>query len=263
MKRIALSLQYNGSQYHGWQYQNPQTRTVQGELEKALTKIAGGEKITLICAGRTDAGVHASAQIVHFDCETDRELKAWTEGANTLLPNDIAVQWAGIVNEDFHARFSATSRRYRYIIANTQQRSALSASRQTWFRYPLDIESMHQAGQYLLGENDFQAFRGAGCQSNSSFRNVTEVSVKRFGDFIQIDIEANAFLLHMVRNIVGVLLEIGRQKQAPIWAQKVLEGKDRTQASITAPPDGLHLIKVTYPDIFFIPKSSFPSLMSE
>lgn len=263
MKRIALLLQYNGKQYHGWQYQNPQTTTVQGELEKALTQIAGGEKITLFCAGRTDAGVHASAQVVHFDCKVERELKAWSEGVNTLLPDDIAVQWAGFVQDEFHARFSATSRRYRYVIANTVQRPALSSSRLTWFKYPLNVHAMHAAGQFLLGENDFQAFRGAGCQSNTSFRYVSEISVKRFGNFVQIDIEANAFLLHMVRNIVGVLLEIGQEVKPPIWAKEVLESKDRTQAGITAAPNGLHLIKVAYPEHFAIPQVNFPCLHDE
>jgi tRNA pseudouridine38-40 synthase len=258
LNKIALSLQYDGSNYHGWQYQNENTPTVQGELEKALSKIAAGQNIKLSCAGRTDTGVHASAQVVHFECDLQRENKAWTEGVNTLLPKDIAVQWAGKVADDFHARFSALSRRYRYFIVNTLQRPALNNSQLTWFKFPLDEKQMHTAAQHLLGENDFQGFRGAGCQSKTSFRHINEISVQRHGNVIQIDIEANAFLLHMVRNIVGVLLDVGQGSKPPEWVKEVLLSKDRTQAGITAAANGLHLIKVTYPEHYAIPLLPLP-----
>jgi len=256
--KIALIVQYDGSNYHGWQYQNEHTPTVQGDLEKALSKIAAGQTIKVSCAGRTDTGVHASAQVVHFECDLQRENKAWTEGVNTLLPKDIAVQWAGKVPDDFHARFSALSRRYRYFIVNTENRPALNHSQLTWFKFRLDEQQMHTAAQQLLGENDFQGFRGAGCQSKTSFRNISEISVQRNGNVIQIDIEANAFLLHMVRNIVGVLLEVGQGFKPSLWAKEVLDSKDRTLAGITAPPNGLHLIKVTYPEHYAIPFSPLP-----
>ncbi len=260
MTNIALILQYDGFGYHGWQYQNEQTPTVQLELERALQKIAGGEAIKVQCAGRTDTQVHANAQVVNFTSPVERELKAWTEGANTLLPKDIAIQHAQVVPEDFHARFSATSRRYRYFIANTQQRPALGSRTLTWHRYYLDESKMHQAAQYLLGENDFQSFRGSGCQSSTSFRNVHEINVERRGEFVQIDIEANAFLLHMVRNIVGVLLEIGEGHKPPEWCLELLEVKDRTKAGVTAAPNGLHLVKVEYPKHFELPVLAYPQV---
>jgi len=258
MKKIALAVAYNGANYHGWQYQSESVKTVQGELEKALTTIAAGQPVKVHCAGRTDAKVHATAQFVHFETEQERSLKAWTEGCNTLLPKDISVQWANNVRSEFHARFSALSRRYRYFIANTPYRPALNHSTATWFRYPLNETNMHEAGQYLLGENNFQSFRGAACQSSTPFRNMTELSVIRRGDFLQIDIEANAFLLHMVRNIVGTLLEVGQGKQKPIWMKQVLEQCDRTQAGVTAAPNGLHLVEVSYPLEFSIPRFAFP-----
>jgi tRNA pseudouridine38-40 synthase len=262
MKKIALAIQYDGANYHGWQYQNENTATVQGELEKALKKIAGGQTVKLFCAGRTDAGVHASAQIAHFESELERETKAWVEGVNTLLPQDIAVQWGEFVSAEFHARFSASSRRYRYFIANTPQRPALASTRLTWFKFPLNEHAMHKAGQFLLGENNFQAFRGSGCQSNTPFRHVSEISVTRYGDFIEIDIEANAFLLHMVRNIVGVLLEVGQGIKPVEWTQEVLASENRTKAGMTARPNGLHLIKVQYPEQFGIPYFPSPHMSS-
>lgn len=258
MPKVALSLQYNGAMYSGWQYQNESTPTIQRELERSLARIAGGERIKLHCAGRTDAGVHASAQVVHFTTEVERELKAWTEGANTLLPQDIGIQWSGFVDEEFHARFSALSRRYRYFICNTVQRPALNYENLTWHRYPLDADLMHEAAQVLVGENDFQAFRAAGCQSRSSYRFLSEITVKRNNDFVVIDIEANAFLLHMVRNIVGVLLEVGEHRKPGSWVAEVLKSKDRTQAGVTAAPGGLHLVQVRYPEHFGIPLMRIP-----
>ncbi len=260
MTRTALILQYNGTAYHGWQYQDIHVPTVQMLLEQALSQVAGGEIIKVHCAGRTDAGVHASAQVVHFEHQVQRDTRAWVEGVNTLLPNDIAVQWAAVVSDEFHARFSAESRRYRYLIVNKQQRPGLFSSQLTWFRHPLDEKNMHEAAQFLLGENDFQAYRGAGCQSKSSFRNVTEITVNRFNEIITIDIEANAFLLHMVRNIVGVLLEIGQGIRPVDWSKTVLESKNRRNAGITAPAQGLHLVQVRYPPDYGIPTLNAPSI---
>jgi tRNA pseudouridine38-40 synthase len=262
IQKIALCVQYNGKRYHGWQYQSEAVITVQGELEKALSRVAN-ETIKLICAGRTDAGVHASAQIVHFETSAKRQLRAWTEGVNTLLPEDISVQWAGAVHNDFHARFSAVSRRYRYFIANSKQRPAIASDHLTWHRHPLDEKAMHEAAQSLLGENDFQAYRAAGCQSQSSFRNITDIAVWRQGSFVIIDVEANAFLLHMVRNIVGVLLEIGDGTKAVSWAGEVLLGKDRKHAGITASPKGLILVKVSYPSVYQIPELPVPLFCAE
>lgn len=262
IRKIALCVQYNGSRYHGWQYQSEAVVTVQGEVEKALSKVAN-ESIKLICAGRTDAGVHASAQVVHFETSAVRQIRAWTEGVNTLLPDDIAVQWAGEVDADFHARFSATARRYRYFIANSKQRPAIAAEHLTWHRYPLDENAMHEAAQALIGEHDFQAYRAVACQSRSSFRNVTELKVWRKGSFVIIDIEANAFLLHMVRNIVGVLLQIGEREKAVSWAEEVLLSKDRKQAGMTASPKGLHLVRVHYPEFYSIPELPLPLLYQE
>lgn len=261
--KIALMVQYNGARYHGWQFQNAHTATVQGELEKALSKIAAGELIKVHCAGRTDAGVHASGQVVHFECAAERETKAWTEGVNSVLPADISVQWASKVREDFHARFSALSRRYRYFIWNNKFRPALNHQNLTWYKYPLDAEAMHDSAQVLLGELDFQAFRGAACQSHSSFRNVSEILVQRQGDYVQIDIEANAFLLHMVRNIVGVLLPVGQGQRSASWVKQVLESRDRKQAGITAPAAGLHLVAVRYPEEFAIPVLAAPSYLQQ
>lgn len=249
---VALLLEYDGSQYHGWQFQNDHLPTVQRDLEMAISQVAN-KRIKVVCAGRTDAGVHALKQVVNFKSDVKRELKAWVMGCNTLLPKAIAIKWAGGVSEHFHARFSATSRRYRYVIKNTTYRPGISFYHQTWHRYPLDAKLMHEAGQLLLGENDFQSFRGAGCQSKSSFRELTDLQVFRNGDLVIIEVQANAFLLHMVRNIVGVLLEVGQSIKAPEWVGEVLESKDRTQAGITASPNGLYLTEVDYPSEFEIP----------
>jgi len=252
MTRIAIVHEYCGARYHGWQYQNLAIPTIQMSLEGALSEIAGGEPIRLSCAGRTDAGVHASAQVAHFDTEILRARKAWVEGANTLLPADIAIKWAKEVPDEFHARFSATSRRYRYLIFNGPERNALINEGLTWFRYSLNEVLMQEAGQFLLGEHDFEAFRGSGCQSKSSHRLVSDIAVTRIGEVIQVDIEANAFLLHMVRNIVGALLEVGQENRPPEWVKQVLESKDRTKAGVTASAKGLYLVKVKYPEEFGI-----------
>jgi len=251
--RIALCVEYDGSAFSGWQAQlNPHLHTVQESLEQALSRIAD-HPLRVSCAGRTDAGVHASGQIVHFDTHSERPLKAWVQGTNSMLPAAVAVHWARIMPLDFHARFSAQSRRYRYCILNTRIRPAMLSRFLTRHEKLLDACAMHEAGQYLLGENDFSSFRGAACQSRTAMRNLMSLSVIRHGEHVLIDIEANAFLLHMVRNIAGVLIQIGEGRQPPAWTAELLQLRDRTQAAVTAPPQGLCLCEVRYPKHFDLP----------
>jgi tRNA pseudouridine38-40 synthase len=254
--RIALAVEYQGSAFFGWQSQRKlNLPTVQETLENALSQIAAAP-ITTICAGRTDTGVHASHQVVHFDTPIARPEKAWVFGGNTLLPETVSIKWARPVASEFHARFSAAARRYRYIIHNHPTRSAHLGSLTTFFPHALDAELMHREAQCLLGEQDFSSFRGAGCQSNTPMRNVHRVTVLRRGDFVIIDIQANAFLLHMVRNIVGTLLAVGNGRQPPGWTAEVFAAKDRTVAAPTAPPQGLYLVDVIYPAEFGLPSST-------
>lgn len=246
-ERIALALEYEGSGFYGWQSQRKLgIPTVQETLEAALSKIANAPIITA-CAGRTDAGVHASHQVVHFDTPVARGEKAWVVGGNTLLPPGIAIQWARRVAPDFHARFSATARRYRYVILNRPARSAHFSRLATSWWQPLDADLMHAEAQCLLGERDFSSFRGSGCQSNTPMRNVHFVRVTRHVDWVVIDVQANAFLLHMVRNIVGTLLAVGGGIRSAGWTAEVLAACDRTRAAPTAPPEGLYLVDVSYP----------------
>ncbi len=261
MTRIALGVEYNGTGYSGWQKQSD-IQTIQGTLEAALAKIAD-EPIELTCAGRTDAGVHAIAQVVHFDTTAVRPDRAWTLGTNTHLPPAISVHWVKEVDKEFSARFSALSRCYHYIIHNSVIRSALLASKVTWYYDPLDIEKMRLAAPYLLGEQDFSSFRSAECGSKTAMRNIKKIEITRQGDFVVIQIEANAFLHHMVRNIVGVLKRIGAGFNPPIWAKEVLEAKDRRQAAETAPADGLYLTDVYYPEPYRFPKSAKTLIISE
>ncbi|MES2625761.1 MAG: tRNA pseudouridine(38-40) synthase TruA [Pseudomonadota bacterium] len=255
-QRIALCVEYDGSVFNGWQTQlNPRLSTVQETLELALSTIAA-QPIKVHCAGRTDTGVHAAGQIVHFDVTNRRTIKAWVQGTNSRLPKQVAVRWAREVSDDFHARFSATSRRYRYIIANTPVRPALQADFVTPYFYPLDAHRMHTAAQLLLGENDFTSYRAVACQSRTPMRNLIELSVVRLGDYVVLEVEANAFLLHMVRNLVGVLLAIGDGRKPPEWAHEVLEQRDRSSAGVTAPPTGLCLIAVRYPEYFNLPTTA-------
>jgi tRNA pseudouridine38-40 synthase len=256
--RIALGIEYDGSMFNGWQTQlNPHLRTVQETLERALSQVAS-QPITVQCAGRTDAGVHACGQVVHFDTNVQRLLKAWVMGSNTILPPQVAVRWAQPVPDKFHARFSAVSRRYRYLIANTPTRPAMFGSFLTYHSRPLDAVAMQAAGQLLLGEHDFTSYRGASCQSRTPMRNVKALCVQRQGDFLSIEIEANAFLLHMVRNIVGTLIQIGEHRKPPQWAGELLTLRDRTKAAPTASPKGLALMVVRYPDEYQIPASTSP-----
>jgi tRNA pseudouridine38-40 synthase len=249
--RIALGIEYNGHGYYGWQAQQG-LPTIQATLETALSKVAN-EPIMLFCAGRTDANVHATGQVVHFDTRAKRHIDAWIWGTNSHLPPSIVVKWARHVDYSFHARFTATARRYRYIIYNNPVRPAILSTRVTWHYYPLDIERMREAGKYLLGEQDFSSFRSSQCNSKSPMRNVTEFNVSRQGDFIYLDIQANAFLHHMVRNITGSLVKIGSDYKDPKWMLEVLQAKSRRVAAETAPADGLYLTRVEYPEPYKFP----------
>ncbi|HFO2531136.1 TPA: tRNA pseudouridine(38-40) synthase TruA [Yersinia enterocolitica] len=249
--KIALGIEYNGSRYFGWQRQQEVT-SVQACLEAALSKVAN-EPIGVFCAGRTDAGVHATGQVVHFVTTAVRKDAAWTLGVNSHLPPDIAVRWVKTVDEDFHARFSATARRYRYIIFNHRYRPAVLAQGVTHCHMPLDAEKMEQAAQCLLGENDFTSFRAVQCQSRTPWRNVKHVKVTRHGAYIVVDIKANAFVHHMVRNIVGSLIEIGAGNQDVNWMAELLALKDRSRAAATAKAEGLYLVSVDYPEHFALP----------
>lgn len=250
--RIALGLEYDGSQFHGWQLQKHDPVTVQEALEKALSQIANAP-IRVVCAGRTDAGVHASLQVVHFDCDVHRDAKAWSRGTNTLLPDTIAVKWAKPVSEVFHARYSATQRTYRYIIYNSAQRPGMLRPFLSWFYRPLDVAAMQAAAQYLLGEQDFTSLRAKDCQSKSSHRCISKLTLSQTGPFITVEVSANAFLKHMVRNIIGVLVAVGLGDQPPSWVEAVLAAKDRAAAGITAPPQGLSLVHIAYPKAFELP----------
>lgn len=250
--RIALGVEYQGTRFHGWQSQAGYS-TVQSEVEQALSQVAD-QPIEVFCAGRTDAGVHAIGQVIHFDTSVKRAPQAWVLGVNRYLPKDISIKWQMQVNEDFHARFSALKRRYSYIIHNNVSRPALMSDRVTWVTKALDETKMHAAGQALLGEHDFSSFRAAECQAKSPIRMIHELTVYRIGDHVVMEIEANAFLHHMVRNIMGVLLAVG-MNHLPIEAMKqILQAKDRRQARMTASPNGLYLTKVYYPVEFGIPQ---------
>lgn len=245
--RIALGIEYDGSRFAGWQMQKHGTRTVQESLEQALSIVAD-EDVKVVCAGRTDTGVHATGQVVHFDCTSVRPQKAWVLGVNAHLPDDVASIWSAEVNDDFSARFSATARQYRYVILNRRGRSAALNAKVTWRHGEIDAASMHQAAQALIGEQDFSSFRSSACQAEHARRNIHYVKITRKADFIYIDIEANAFLHHMVRNIVGSLLMVGQAEKPVEWIGELLQARDRTLAGPTASADGLYLVKVTYPD---------------
>lgn len=251
--KIALCVQYDGSQFNGWQRQVHGVRTVQEELERALSKVAD-ESVSLVCAGRTDTGVHGYAQVVHIETRAERDMKAWVFGGNRFLDYDVAIAWAKAVEDDFHARFSALSRSYRYLICNTPIRTAVMRQYVCWNYRPLDVSKMQEAANYLLGEHDFSSYRAAGCQSKTALRHVTHLHVQRQGDMVIVDIQANAFLQHMVRNIVGVLMKIGAGEREPLWAKEVLELRDRTQGGVTAPPYGLYFTGVAYPERYQLPQ---------
>ncbi|MDT3336676.1 tRNA pseudouridine(38-40) synthase TruA [Shewanella sp. SP1S1-7] len=250
--RIALGIEYDGNGYFGWQRQ-AEVDSVQGQLERALSIVAN-EPIGVFCAGRTDAGVHATGQVVHFETNAIRNEGAWTLGVNANLPDNIAVRWVKEVDDSFHARFSATARRYRYVIYNYNFRPGILRHGVSHYHGDIDADRMHQAAQALLGEQDFTSFRAVQCQSKTPFRNVHCVNVTRQGMYVIVDIAANAFLHHMVRNIVGSLLEIGLGNQSLTWMGDLLALKDRNQAAATAKPHGLYLVDVTYPEQYQLPK---------
>jgi tRNA pseudouridine38-40 synthase len=247
--RIALGIEYNGADFHGWQLQQPGIRSVQQVVEEAIAKVAD-HAVRVHCAGRTDTGVHALEQIVHFDTQAKRPLRAWTQGVNVNLPDDVSVLWSTQISEEFHARFSAERRCYRYLILNRPMRSALQYGRATWIHRPLDANVMHTAAQALTGTHDFSSYRALGCQAKSPVRTLHHISVRRRDEILELRVEANAFLHHMVRNIAGVLITIGKGEAGGSWAKEVLELRDRRLGGVTAPPDGLYFEKVQYPERF-------------
>ena len=250
--RILLILEYDGTNYAGWQIQKNAV-TVAETLERALSTVVC-HPVKCTGAGRTDAGVHGTGQVVHFDTTAVRKDAAWTLGVNANLPGDIAVRWVKAVPDDFHARFSATARRYRYVIYNQRLRPAVLSQGVTHFYEPLDAERMQRAAQCLIGENDFTSFRAVQCQSRTPWRNVMHINVSRYGAYVVVDIKANAFVHHMVRNIVGSLMEVGAGHQPESWIAELLAAKDRTLAAATAKAEGLYLVSVDYPDRFDLPK---------
>ncbi|WP_050468941.1 tRNA pseudouridine synthase A [Herbaspirillum chlorophenolicum] len=282
LRRVVLGVQYDGSQWQGWQTQ-PHRQTVQDQLEAALERFTL-QRIATTCAGRTDSGVHALEQVVHFDTTIARDLFSWVRGTNAFLPPTIAVRWAcelpyvddaaiaasaaqaeevhGASRADmlarfgFHARFSAMARTYHYVLYNHPVRSPLLAGKAGWTFRPLDTERMHRAAQHLIGEHDFTSFRAVECQAKSPVRKMESITVRRHGDMIVFTLKANAFLHHMVRNIVGSLIFVGNGNQPPEWIAQVLAQRDRSRAAPTFMPDGLYLARVDYPDTWALPQEA-------
>lgn len=253
MQRVALAVEYNGADYRGFQVQPGGVSTVQQALESALSKVAN-ETITLVCAGRTDAGVHATAQVVHFDTLALRPEKAWLLGTRPYLPDNISVGWAKNVVPQFHARFSAQARTYRYLLCDRRAISGLLHHQVTWSSRPLDLDLMRAGAAHLVGEHDFTSFRASQCQARSPVRRVFHLDIIRRGDLIVLEIQANAFLHHMVRNIVGVLMSVGAGDMPPDWVACVLAARDRKLGGVTAKPHGLYLVAVNYPPEFGLPE---------
>lgn len=256
-RRYALGLEYDGSAFVGWQSQSGE-RAVQSELEAALSRVAD-EPVTVVAAGRTDAGVHALGQVVHFDVHCERSRYGWLRGANSNLPDDVAVTWVREVPDDFHARYSATARHYHYLVCVRHARPALVRRHAAWSYRPIDVECMQQAANKLLGEHDFSAFRGAHCQSRSPVRTLHELHIERRGEWISFSVTANAFLYHMVRNLVGTLLVVGQGDADAGWPARVMAGRDRRRAGPTAPAAGLTFTGVEYPRRFGLPGAVTPS----
>lgn len=254
MMRWALGIEYDGTHFCGWQSQSG-LRTVEGDLTLAVSTVADHE-IALVCGGRTDSGVHAAGQVVHFDTHALRSMHAWMTGVNAYLDSRVSVAWARPVPDFFHARFSAVRRHYRYTIFNRRARSALAAGRSAWVAAPLDVEAMQHAAVPLVGQHDFSAFRAAGCQSRSPVRRLDSIVVTREHDFVHIDVTANAFLHHMVRNIVGLLMSVGRGERQRAHVEDILMGLDRRRNAATAPADGLCLVGIDYPTAFRLPGRS-------
>lgn len=259
VQRYALGVEYDGSEFSGWQRLSrpgePDLRgepTVQGALEAALSFVAG-TLIETVCAGRTDAGVHGAGQVVHFDSPVQRDPRGWVLGTTSRLPPSVCVRWCVPVTHDFHARFSARARRYRYRILNRAVRPALQRQYLSWERRPLDADAMHRAAQALVGEHDFSAFRTVHCQAPHARRDLQHIEVRRQGDIVEVEVQANAFLHHMVRNIVGSLLVVGRGDRDEPWIGELLAGRDRTVAGPTAPSAGLVFLGPRYPDQWRLP----------
>jgi len=252
--RIALGVEYNGSAFKGWQRQVG-ARTVQGALESALSVVAD-ENIKLVCAGRTDSGVHAHQQIVHFDTHAQRRDRSWVLGCNSNLPDDVCVLWARPMPEHFHARFSALSRAYEYVILNRQARPGLWHGKVAWECRPLAASLMHQAAQHWIGEHDFSSFRAKGCQAAHPVRTIFSFEVNAVDGCVVLSVTANAFLMHMVRNFAGVLIEVGIGHKPPQWAGEVLAARIRERAGVTAQPAGLYLAAVHYPEEFALPRAN-------
>ncbi|MGA7982000.1 MAG: tRNA pseudouridine(38-40) synthase TruA [Chromatiaceae bacterium] len=250
--RIAMGVEYDGSAFHGWQIQDG-VRTVQQELERAVCVVAD-HRVGLCCAGRTDAGVHALEQVIHFDTSARRSDRSWLLGTNANLPDDTSVLWVCPVGMDFHARYSAVARHYRYLILSRATRSALLRKRAVWTHYPLRVDLMRQAAGFLVGEHDFTSFRALGCQAKSPIRRVHYADLMEREGAVELSIGANGFLHHMVRNIAGVLMKIGRGEAPAAWVRELLEVRDRTKGGVTAPPQGLYLVRADYPAHFRLPQ---------
>lgn len=254
--RLALGLEYNGAAFHGWQTQ-PSGTGVQDVVEAALAHMAD-HPVATICAGRTDAGVHATGQVVHFDTHAQRPLQAWVRGVNAHLPPSVAVQWACEVSDEFHARYSAIARRYEYWIVNAPVRPVLLHERVGWVFRPLEVEAMQRAAQALVGTHDFSAFRSSECQAKSPVRTVTQLDIASSGRFIQVSIEANAFLHHMVRNVVGALVDVGLGRRPVAWVAELLASRNRSVGSATFGGEGLYLSTVRYDARFNLPSRQAP-----
>ncbi len=254
--RIAMGVEYDGRCYAGWQTQR-HARSVQEALEGAIARVAD-HPVTVTCAGRTDAGVHALGQVIHFDTDARRSDHGWRLGVTSNLPDDIAVPWARPVPDDFNARFSATARSYRYVILDRPVRPGLLHGRVAWTWKPLDASRMDAAARCLVGEHDFSSFRAVQCQARHALRELRGISVQRHGGFVYLDVTANAFLHHMVRNIAGTLIAVGAGEQPPSWVDQVLRARDRTAAGVTAPAEGLYLVAAHYPGHFGLPASPAP-----
>ncbi|HWW19977.1 MAG TPA: tRNA pseudouridine(38-40) synthase TruA [Steroidobacteraceae bacterium] len=252
--RVAVGVEYEGGAYSGWQQQRT-ANSIAATLERALSSIAD-EPVEVICAGRTDAGVHAREQVAHFDTHATRSRIAWLLGTNTELPADVSLRWVHAVPDHFHARYSALSRTYRYLILNQAARSALLAGRALLVHQPLDVEAMQAGAQWLVGEHDFSAFRSSECQSHSPIRLLQSLRVRRNGPWVAIDVTGNAFLHHMVRNIAGLLLLIGQGRSPPERAREQLESRQRSTGAATAAAHGLYLWHVQYPPQFGLPTDS-------
>lgn len=260
MPRVALGIAYDGSHWLGWQTQ-PGGRTVQDTLEAALAQFLAQPRVNTICAGRTDTGVHALEQVVHLDSSARRRPESWVRGLNALLPSSIAVQWAQPVPDDFHARFSARARSYIYVVRNSRVRSPLQHGRVGWVYHPLELEPMKDAARRLLGEHDFSSFRSSQCQAASPVRTLHALDVEQHGDYFLFTFRANAFLHHMVRNLMGALLYVGQGRQPACWMDELLSQRDRCRAAPTFAPDGLYFVRADYPSAFLLPESRLEDLV--